>query len=107
MAFSTDISLNTISVTKVEAIETATQQLNTGTTPNTLAEIIETSIDSDIKGGYIQLKINTFNKDGYVKFHFDLILTTGVTASYTADSNGVISIDSSRPDLSILQKLGK
>ena len=99
MAFSTDISLNTISVTKVEAIETTTQQLNTATTPNTLAEIIETSIDSDIKGGYIQLKINAFNKDGYVKFHFDLTSTTGVTASYTADSNGVISIDSSRPDV--------
>ena len=98
MAFTTDMSLNTITVTQVDA---STNMIsNTSTASPSLSSIIETDIDADLKGGYIQLEINNFNKDGYVKFYFDLTNSDGITASYTADSDSAgIYIDSTVPNI--------
>lgn len=98
MDFTTDMSLNTISVTQVDA---STNMISdTSTSSPSLSSIIETGIDADVKGGYIQLEINGFNKDGYVKFYFNLTNSDGITASYTADSDSAgIYIDSTVPNI--------
>ena len=69
IAFSTDMFKYNY-ITKVEAIETTTTTKHRNNTKY-LREIIETSIDSDIKGGYIQLKIMHLIKMVMLNFIFN------------------------------------
>ena len=77
--------------------------VSTSTGPNSISNIITTNIDTTTnRSGYIQLKINPFNEDGFVTFTFNLTNSNGVVAAYTANSNlttGAITIDSSIPDV--------
>ena len=74
--------------------------VSTSTGPNSISNIITTNIDTTTnRSGYIQLKINPFNEDGFVTFTFNLTNSNSVVASYTANSNlttGAITIDCSR-----------
>ena len=108
--FTTDMDLTTIAVTKVEVTDdsgTATT-VSTSSGPNSIPFIITTNIDTTTnRSGYIQLKINPFNEDGFVTFTFNLTNSNSVVAAYTANSNlttGAITIDSSRPDVQSTSK---